>query len=159
MGVTLKIWSEARQRFYAVEGSEARFWRHVEWSDGCWLWLGGTSGTGYGRFYDGERMVSAHRFSYELINGPIPEGRVIDHLCRTTLCVRQDHLEVVEQRENLLRGDTFQARNVAKTHCPRGHEYSGQNLYVNKRGSRTCRACSRESSKAHYWAMRRQEAS
>ncbi|MBT2412652.1 HNH endonuclease [Streptomyces sp. ISL-12] len=67
------------------------------------LWTGSTD-QGYGRLRFRGRLVRAHRFSYELNVGPIPDGHQVDHLCRTPSCVRPDHLEAVTQRENVLRG-------------------------------------------------------
>lgn len=80
--------------------------------------------------------------SHELHKGPIPEGLVIDHLCRNRGCVNPDHLEAVTQRENILRGEGLAAANARKTHCPKGHPYSGENLYVvPSSGRRQCRIC------------------
>lgn len=85
--------------------AEERFWDKVAKTNGCWVWLAATNQFGYGRFYDGGRLVSAHRFSYELTHGPIPDDLTIDHLCRVPGCVRPDHLEAVTHRENVLRGN------------------------------------------------------
>ncbi|MBO0884191.1 MAG: HNH endonuclease [Mycobacterium sp.] len=86
----------------------------------------------------------AHVFAYELLVGPIPTGMQLDHLCRNRSCVNPDHLEPVSQRVNLLRGATQPAFNTAKTHCPQGHPYEGDNLAFNRDGSRFCRTCSRD---------------
>ncbi len=67
----------------------------------------------------------------------IPEGMQLDHLCRVRCCINPDHLEVVTQRENILRGNGTAAVHAKKTHCPQGHEYS----YRDKRGRRVCRIC------------------
>lgn len=88
-------------------------------NSGCWLWKGATA-CGYGYF----RHRPAHRFAYELYRGPIPEGLQLDHLCRVRSCVNPSHLEAVTQGVNLHRGETIAARNAAKTHCPKGHEYT-----------------------------------
>jgi hypothetical protein len=123
------------------------FWTKVDVyfnGDGCWRWEGRLSHNGYGRYYQDGRSFAAHRIAYELLVGPIPEGLVLDHLCRVPACVRPDHLEPVTQRENVLRGDTFQARNAAKTHCPKGHPYDEANTKVDKRGRRSCKECHRE---------------
>ena len=118
----------------------AKFWAKVVKTDGCWHWTGGTAGAGYGTFWNGHKQEYVHRFSYELVKGPIPEGLTIDHLCKNTRCLNPDHLEAVTLRENVLRGDTFAARHAARTHCPQGHEYTAENTYRST-GSRVCRTC------------------
>ncbi len=90
-----------------------RFWPKVQKTDDCWLWNGATNSQGYpqlGAGRRGEGVVYAHRLSYELANGPIPEGLVIDHLCRTPSCVNPAHLEAVGQSTNILRGRTSALR-------------------------------------------------
>lgn len=84
--------------------------------------------------------VPAHRFSYETFIGPVPEGLELDHLCRNTRCVNPEHLEPVTHKVNMQRSSTFSAENAAKTHCPRGHEYSDTNIWW-YRGRRYCRVC------------------
>lgn len=140
-----------------------RFWPKVLKSDGCWLWQGCVQGNGYARFRAGGRTVYAHRFSYELHNGPIPEGLMLDHLCRTPRCVRPDHLEAVTNRENTVRGlgplvNTIspQARAAAwainrnKTHCAKGHAYDAENTRYCPDGSRRCAQCCRDRARAHW---------
>lgn len=109
---------------------------------GCWIWLGPRYRTSYGVFMAKRQHFLAHRAAYELANGPIPEGMVIDHLCRTPLCINPAHLEAVTNRENLLRGFGFGGRNARKTKCLQGHRLSGGNLYAYK-GKRICRECQR----------------
>ena len=122
---------------------EERFWVKVEKSDKCWTWTGAIT-SGYGSFWNGERSVYAHRYSFELAMGEIPAGKNLDHLCRNPSCVRPSHLEAVTQRENLLRGQTtVPAVNSAKTHCPRGNVYDEANTGNYKNG-RVCRRCARE---------------
>jgi hypothetical protein len=109
----------------------------------CVIWTGAKA-RGYGvRHHDG-KMRLVHRLAYEAVHGPIPEGLVIDHLCKVKACYNVAHLEAVTQRENLLRGDTFQARNAAKTECPQGHPYDAMNTYTDKFGRRSCRECARQ---------------
>lgn len=112
---------------------------------GCMLWLAANAGGGYGRFYDGQRDVYAHRFAYELWVGPIPDGLQLDHLCRTRLCVAPDHLEPVTARENNRRGVGPAALCAAKTHCAEGHPLAGANLRQAdaRRGRRRCATCDR----------------
>src|SRR3954463_13239409 len=90
--------------------AQFRFWRKVQRTDSCWIWLAAKSEGGYGRFWDGERLVNAHRFSYWLVTGEIPAE--LDHLCRNHACVRPDHLEAVTHRENVLRGTSPNALNA-----------------------------------------------
>lgn len=128
-----------------------RFWRHVT-TDGpipahrpdlgpCWEWTASRNHLGYGQFRAGE-MTGAHRWSYTAANGPIPEGLDIDHLCRVRHCVNPAHLEAVTHRENMLRGNTPNARALTQTHCVNGHEYTDANTYIDPtHGRRSCRAC------------------
>lgn len=128
---------------------EAKFWARVDRGSeiDCWPWLAGTRSTGYGSFYDGSRNVSAHRWAYELLVGPIPEGMVLDHRCRNRLCVNPAHLDPTTNRENVLRGVGHTAMNARKTHCKHGHEFTPENTYENK-GMRYCRACNRINNRA-----------
>lgn len=108
---------------------------------GCWLWLGSTNGNGYGNFSYQGRTRNAHRVSYELHYGSIPEGMEIDHKCRMRCCVNPAHLEPVTHAENMRRSpDAAPAVYRNKTHCPNGHPYVGENLYRYK-GKRHCRTC------------------
>jgi hypothetical protein len=120
----------------------------VPWSGAIW------KGTGYGYFRDGGTTRLAHRAAYESVKGLIPEGLVIDHLCRIPACVNPDHLEAVTVRENILRGVGITAQNVKKTSCPQGHPYDRENTYVRGR-RRTCRTCHR----AHQLAYTARKAS
>lgn len=112
-------------------------------NSGCWLWMGTLTTKQYGsmvRKRDG-KWVRAHRWSYEHFKGPIPEGLVIDHLCRVPCCVNPDHLEMVTNKINSLRGVSFVAVNARKTHCKRGHEFTSDNTLVTALGNRNCKIC------------------
>lgn len=123
---------------------ERRFWRNVAKSESCWEWRGWTTGNGYGRFRVTGGRVLAHRYSYELLVGPIPVGMEIDHLCRNPSCVNPAHLEPVTHRENLLRGTSPAAGYARQTHCKRGHPFSPENTYIiPASGSRQCLSCKR----------------
>lgn len=118
-----------------------RFWRKVDVADsGCWEWNGGLWGGGYGRFVLDGRHVQAHRWAYEALVGPIPDGLQLDHLCRNRRCVNPDHLEPVTNRENGVRGIGIAARALA-THCSHGHEWTEENTNVRPNGTRRCRKC------------------
>ena len=124
---------------------EERFWAKVQKDpSGCWLWAAYVMPNGYGKFgVSKECYAYAHRFSYQLAKGEIPEGLDLDHLCRVRHCVNPDHLEPVSRRANLLRGEGHPAKNAAKTHCPSGHPYDERNTYV-WGTNRQCITCRRE---------------
>lgn len=112
-----------------------------ETPEGCWEWTRALNSKGYGSFGYAGKVQSTHRLAYELLIGPIPDGLHLDHLCRNRKCCNPDHLEPVTQQVNTLRGVGFAATNATKTHCGKGHEYTEANTYVDKRGSRSCKAC------------------
>lgn len=110
----------------------------VDHDTGCWVWTGIKDKLGYGNFGFHGRKHTAHRASYLLLIGDIPEGLDVDHLCRNPSCVNPSHLEPVTRSENIRRGFSHER---AKTHCPQGHPYSGENLAVLSTGHRRCRTC------------------
>lgn len=98
------------------QAPEARFWAKVEKTEDCWTWTGNTYWDGYGQFWLNSKMIRAHRYAYELMHGPVPEGMLLDHACHNAdpncgggigcshrRCVNPDHLEPVTNKENLAR--------------------------------------------------------
>jgi hypothetical protein len=138
-----------------TDSQQIKFFIDVEKADvGCWLW-NGTIHHGYGVLNINGKFQQAHRISYEIAKGAIPEGLQLDHLCRIRNCVNPDHLEPVTPRENVLRGIGPCALNSAKTFCIKGHPYNEENtLFVSRnRGSgqeRICRICQAFRSKTAY---------
>ncbi|WP_327169867.1 HNH endonuclease signature motif containing protein [Streptomyces subrutilus] len=117
----------------------------------CWLWQGATDRNGYGVFHHRQPGTNfAHRLMYEALVGPIPQGLVIDHLCRVPACCNPDHLEPVTHAENVRRGRGVEVSRrlaAARTHCPNGHLYEDGSFRINergpKKGRRRCLVCSR----------------
>lgn len=136
--------------------TEERFWPKVAKADGdeCWLWVAAIAPqTGYGAFWDGERVASAHVYSFLLAGGTIPDGMTVDHECRVRACVRPSHLRVLTRAANVLAGESPHAVNARKTHCIRGHELTGDNVFT-WQGARRCRTCINDRRRATYAARK-----
>lgn len=89
---------------YISNSDRMRFFAKVEklaTEAGCWIWMSATRGHGYGSFAFNKKCVGAHRLSWEMENGPIPNGMAILHCCDTPLCVRPDHLRLGTQLDNI----------------------------------------------------------
>lgn len=140
--------------FQVTQTPEERFWPKVEKTDNCWTWKGAKS-NGYGLFGYNGKVIPAHRFAYELLKRKIPEGFVLDHLCRNHSCVNPDHLEITTDKINILRGIGACAKNAIKTHCKRGHEFTEESTHLCTSGSRRCRTCTRENKKN--WLLKNHE--
>ena len=139
--------TEARLRTYVDKESSP---------EGCWLWLRSCQPSGYGQIRIDGDTVYAHIAMYELIVGPVPEGKELDHLCHTRStdcaggptcrhrpCVNPEHLEPVLPEENWKRGNSPTRINADKTHCKNGHPY--EDGVVGPNGKRVCMLCQRPS--------------
>lgn len=127
---------------------------------GCWLWVGNVDVGGYGRMRVEYRLTYAHRMSFSLFRKSIPAGFVVDHVCRVRSCVNPDHLRLATPRENTLENSCgLAAKNLKKTHCCNGHEFSDENIYRSDgRQHRRCVACTRSRNREHYQRRKMQVA-
>jgi len=105
--------------------------------DGCAPWQGAKNNHGYGQLYVAGKRVLAHRLAYEMFVEPIPDDRVIDHVCQNPACVNPHHLDVVTQQENMQRSIE------RRTHCRAGHEFTPETTRYTVAGYRRCRLCDR----------------
>lgn len=108
---------------------------------GCWEWTAYVRPDGYGRIGWEGNLQYSHRLVYMSLVGKIPIQKQIDHLCRNRRCCAPHHLEAVTPSENATRGEVGGHWQRKVTHCPKGHPYSGSNLYTAARGSRGCKSC------------------
>lgn len=101
---------------------EARFWAKVKKTESCWLWTGAKLAKGYGSFGVGPdpkhppasrrwKLAQAHRFSWELHNGLVPDGQHVLHRCDTPACVNPAHLFLGTNADNV------RDRQVKKRHA------------------------------------------
>lgn len=136
--------TEVRDVGYGVDAVERILDRSLE-IDGCWVYQWATDAKGYARVRTGEGKRFAHRITWEHFIGPWPDGLTFDHLCRNTSCVNPWHGDAVPLQVNSARNN-----NSLKTHCPKGHPLSGDNLrYASNGHGRVCRECRAESSRAY----------
>ncbi len=117
---------------------------------GCWEWVGYVRPDGYAQTTRRSVKDYVHRFAYREANGEIPDGFVIDHLCKVRHCCNPEHLEAVTQAVNCQRGDTGKAltelmrsRAASQTHCKHGHEFTPENTKIAD-GRRHCQVCRRD---------------
>jgi len=119
------------------EEMQKRFWSKVYKPHGeidCWIWTGGTNGVGYGVAYRNGKAILAHRYSWEIKHGSIPDGLVIRHLCNNARCVNPHHLATGTQKQNM--GDMLDkepgARMRLGEECVREirHKYEVEHIRV-----------------------------
>lgn len=139
---------------------DERFWVKVDTSPGegaCWPWIGALKDSGYGVFWDGSRLVPAHRYAI----GDTASLLDADHLCHNDTdcrggptclhrrCCNPAHLELVSHAVNLLRSHIANKASGWKDQCHRGHDYNDENTYIDTTGHQRCRSCAKIHQRAH----------
>lgn len=126
-----------------MEHDKIRFKSFYKVINGCFLWKKYLDKDGYGAFYFMKKLRRAHRVAYYFANGDIPEGMVVDHICKNRNCVNIEHLRLITKRQNTLENSrSVGAINKMKQFCKNGH------IFDKKYGKqRYCSICSNEKSK------------
>lgn len=94
--------------------------------------------------------MAAHRWYWIEQKGPIPAGMVIDHLCRNVRCCNVEHMEVVTNREHVMRGQSPHVLLSIAGHCKQGHPFTEENTLRKPGTGRQCRQCQREANRRSY---------
>jgi hypothetical protein len=102
---------------------------------------------GYSRIKIDGKNIQAHRWAWEIVNGKIPNDKVIDHICINKKCIAVDHLRIVTQQENVMAG----LHNIDnRSNCNQGHPFTKENIMIRKSGKRECAECNRVRARNNY---------
>ena len=121
-------------------------------NSGCWLWIRGRMGTGYGETWDGQKVLRANRVAWQLFRGPIPPGMCVLHRCDVRSCVNPAHLFLGTIKDNAL--DASRKGRLLRKICKHGHPFTETSTKV-YRGVRFCLICRRHRSLEWYYRVGR----
>ena len=127
-----------------INNIEEHFWSLVRKGNKCWEYIGYCKKGGYGQFYVKRKPVYAHRFSYFLTYGEIPDGLNILHRCDNPRCVKPQHLFIGTQKDNIL--DSSMKGRRDRKYCKKGHKFDK----ISKRGGKICSICRREYNREYH---------
>lgn len=134
---------------------EQRFWAHVDKTETCWLWTGSLFPTGYGQIKVDGKTSLAHRISWSLVTGAMPDGP-LHHSCGIKRCVNPDHLHLHDRKSHAAEHKRLgnASGHGHETHCPAGHAYDETNTYRDRKGSRHCKRCTRDRQRDRHQSRR-----
>lgn len=148
-------------RYELKEKDLQRFMLKIQKTDTCWIYHGNKCLKGYGLFRFKASNIRAHRLSYSIHNGDIPDGLYVLHSCDVRDCVNPDHLSVGTQSDNMRqaaeRGRLWKQNIYSSGKCPNGHIMDSENQIM-RAGNITCKACLRMKQKranAKAWQKRK----
>jgi hypothetical protein len=114
---------------------------------GCLLWVAGADKDGYGKLIYEKRHRRAHCVAFEVANGSIPAGGIVQHKCDTPACCNPNHLvlgtPLTNMQDKVIKGRLVN-QYMDASHCIRGHEFSAENTKIETNGKRTCIRCRRD---------------
>ncbi len=145
MSTALATMDEMNKMAARLEGKVER----LPWS-GCWIWMGSLTGNEYGKLRVGHsKDFTTHKMSWVVHYGPVPDGKCVLHTCDIRSCINPNHLWLGTKAENsqdMVSKGRHKCPARDRTHCPKGHEYSGNN----SQGRRICRVCQNAATLAYY---------
>lgn len=128
---------------------------------GCWIWLkqANIHGGGYGRISINNKVEKAHRVSYRIFIGEIPDKLFVCHHCDTPSCINPYHLFIgtnLDNQKDMHKKGRFISGHAKKQYCRNGHPYSNENTIYYKKGKtlRACRICRNKAKSKYHTKLR-----